>query len=189
MRIFTIRLWLALPALFLALFALCSQAQGAQDRTAFDQSRLKLSILLPAGATATRREFPTYDEVVIALPDFLETLQCVSGLHQDLIKATYYDKFKEYAENLSKLKALVETTVDLEAANYHQYMIKAEFHPELKEIREKMETITSDIQKTARYTANDLGLEFEKKLKYEHSPQYGHHLRLSRNVGSIYFTK
>lgn len=68
MRIFTIRLLPALPALFLALFALCSQAQGAQDRTAFDQSRLKLSILLPAGATATRREFPTYDEVVIALP-------------------------------------------------------------------------------------------------------------------------
>jgi DNA mismatch repair protein MSH2 len=127
-------------------------------------------------------------QVVMALPDFLETLQGVSGLHQDLIKTTYYDKFKEYAENLSKLKALVETTVDLEAANYHQYMIKAEFHPELKEIREKMETITSDIQKTARYTANDLGLEFEKKLKYEHSPQYGHHLRLSRNVGSIYFT-
>jgi hypothetical protein len=50
------------------LFALCSQAQNVQERTAFDQSRLKLSILLPAGAPATRREFPTYDEIVIALP-------------------------------------------------------------------------------------------------------------------------
>jgi hypothetical protein len=88
MRIFTIRLWLALPALFLALFALCSQAQGAQDRTAFDQSRLKLSILLPAGATATRREFPTYDEVVIALP----------GKAGELTIWTYSRRFHSAAE-------------------------------------------------------------------------------------------
>lgn len=52
----------------MSLFALSSQAQGVQDRATFDQSRLKLSILLPAGAPATRREFPTYDEIVIALP-------------------------------------------------------------------------------------------------------------------------
>lgn len=121
-------------------------------------------------------------QVIMALPEFLETLQGVSGQHEDLIKSTYYYKFKEYAEGLSKLQALVETTVDLDAADHHEYIIKADFHPELKEIREKMDEITSDIQKMARFTANDLGIEFEKKLKYENSSQYGHHLRLSRNV-------
>lgn len=127
-------------------------------------------------------------QVVMALPDFLETLQGMSGQHEELIKSLYYCKFKEYAEGLSKLQALVETTVDLEAADHHEYIIKAEFHPELKEIRENMNGIGSDIQKMARNTANELGLEFEKKLKYEHSSQYGHHLRLSRNVNIFNMT-
>jgi DNA mismatch repair protein MSH2 len=121
-------------------------------------------------------------QVVMALPEFLETLQCVSGQHQELIKSMYYYKLVEFAKGLNKLKALVETTVDLEAADHHEYIIKAEFHPELEEIRVNMNGIGSDIQKMARQTANELGLEFEKKLKYEHSSQYGHHLRLSRNV-------
>jgi DNA mismatch repair protein MSH2 len=121
-------------------------------------------------------------QVVTALPGFLETLQGFSGQHEELIKSMYYNKFKEFAEGLSKLKALVETTVDLEAADHHEYIIKAEFHPELQEIRQNMNGIGSDIQKMARQTANDLGLEFEKKLKYENSSQYGHHLRVSRNV-------
>ena len=121
-------------------------------------------------------------QVVLALPGFLETLQNAPREYEDLIKMTYYGKFKEYLDGLSKLQALVETTVDLRAADHHEYVIKAEFHPELKEIRSRMDDITVDIQKLARQVAIDLDLEFEKKLKYEHNSQYGHHLRLSRNV-------
>ncbi len=108
MRIFTIRLWLALPALFLALFALCSQAQGAQDRTAFDQSRLKLSILLPAGATAIRREFPTYDEVVIALP----------GKAGELTIWTYSRRFHSAAELVAVVRRDTTWTGPLELREF-----------------------------------------------------------------------
>ena len=108
MRIFTIRLWLALPALFLALFALSSQAQGAQDRTTFDQSRLKLSILLPAGATATRREFPTYDEVVIALP----------GKAGELTIWTYSRRFHSAAELVAVVRRDTSWTGPLELRKF-----------------------------------------------------------------------
>jgi hypothetical protein len=90
------------------LFALCSQAQGAQDRTAFDQSRLKLSILLPAGATATRREFPTYDEVVIALP----------GKAGELTIWTYSRRFHSAAELVAVVRRDTTWTGPLELREF-----------------------------------------------------------------------
>jgi DNA mismatch repair protein MSH2 len=38
---------------------------------------------------------------------------------------------QDYGEKLGKLSEMIETTVDLKAADNHTYLIKPDFHPEL----------------------------------------------------------
>lgn len=137
-------------------------------------------------------------QVVVCLPELKSSLAEYTGPHQLLIQSIYIQPLEEYISQLEKLVQLVETTVDLDAANHHEYIIKSDFNPELAVIRGKMKEIQEDIRSLAeqvylqlicrfsitlrRKAALDLGVEYEKKLKYETNSQYGHYLRLSRNV-------
>lgn len=123
-------------------------------------------------------------QVILSLPQLIEELNAYDGENAALLKDVFVSKLQHQAENLEKLKELVETTIDLEASNHHEYVIKADFDPKLCEIKTKMDDTLKQMQKEARKVADNLGLEYEKKLKFEHSPQYGYHLRLSRNDSS-----
>ncbi|KAJ8331868.1 MSH2 protein [Batrachochytrium dendrobatidis] len=119
-------------------------------------------------------------QVVLGLPAMVETLEDYSGKYMDLFSETFTLKFKEYSESLCKLQELVETTIDLAAVENHQYLIKPDFHRELLETRSSMDNVLNTIQSEAEQVAIDLGIEFEKRLKFEKNSQYGYHLRLSR---------
>lgn len=82
---------------------------------------------------------------------------------------------------------MIESTVDLKAAENHEFVIKSDFDPQLKQLRREMENLQSKIQSEAKMVAHKLGLEFEKKLKLENNPQYGYCLRLNRKVSYIFF--
>ena len=120
-------------------------------------------------------------QVVQSLPNLKEQLDSFSGENSDLLTDRFIVKLDDFNERLEKLKELVETTVDLEASNYHEYKIKADFDPALLEMKERIDEIVNDMKSEAKKAAYDLDLEFEKKVKFEFSPQYGHHLRVSRN--------
>jgi hypothetical protein len=64
--------------------------------------------LLPAGATATRREFPTYDEVVIALP----------GKAGELTIWTYSRRFHSAAELVAVVRRDTTWTGPLELREF-----------------------------------------------------------------------
>eukprot|EP00842_Homolaphlyctis_polyrhiza_P002686 jgi/Hompol1/3418/HPOL_006577-RA len=119
-------------------------------------------------------------QVILGLPQLMESLTEHSGEHADLLNEIYISKLREYYESLVKLQELVETTVDLAAIENHEFLIKADFHEELQEARGKMTQTLGLLQTEAERVAISLDVEFEKRLKFERNSQYGYHLRLSR---------
>ncbi|KAJ1342735.1 hypothetical protein BSLG_002832 [Batrachochytrium salamandrivorans] len=119
-------------------------------------------------------------QVILGLPALVETLEDYNGVHAQLFSDTFTGKLKEYYESLHKLQELVETTVDLSAIEHHEYLIKPDFHQELLATRSSMDEVLDQLQPEAEKVAASLGIEFEKRLKFEKNSQYGYHLRLSR---------
>lgn len=119
-------------------------------------------------------------QVAISLPRFLETLQSYDGQYKTLFHEMYIEKLTEYMQGLLKLTEMVETTVDIEAAENHEYIIKADFDEDLQETRRAKLKLEKQLGPEAERVADDLGVELEKKLKLEHSPQHGWHLRLTK---------
>ncbi|KAJ3325179.1 MutS-like protein [Boothiomyces sp. JEL0866] len=119
-------------------------------------------------------------QVVLVLPVLIGALKNYEGEYNDLINEEFVKKFAEYASSLENLKNMVETTIDLRAADNHEYLIKADFHEGLKELKSKMDSVFDQLEPEARKVANRLGVEMDKKLKFENNSQFGYHLRLSR---------
>jgi DNA mismatch repair protein MSH2 len=109
-------------------------------------------------------------------------LASLESLESPLIKEQYVDPLSEIIQNLQKFAELVETTVDLEAAESHEYRIKFEFDDELLELHRAMQTVQSQIPAIVKRVSDDLGLELDKKLKLDKNTQHGYHLRVSRLV-------
>ena len=120
-------------------------------------------------------------QVVCSLPQLKDHLaSCDDGESADLLNERFVAKIADFYDRLSKLQELVETTVDLAASNHHEYKIKADFDPALLQMKTRINEIVGEMRSEAKKVALDLDLEFEKKLKFECNPQYGHHLRVSR---------
>ncbi|KAJ3032339.1 MutS-like protein [Rhizophlyctis rosea] len=116
-------------------------------------------------------------QVVISLPALRDALVAYSGRHRFDSDADE----QEYMIPLDKLQQMVEQTIDLEAYDDHDVRIKASYDEGLQAIRDEMEETKEQFEPEAQRVADDLGLEYEKKLKFEHNAQFGHILRLTRN--------
>jgi DNA mismatch repair protein MSH2 len=123
-------------------------------------------------------------QVVKNLPGLVSNLQEYKGEHLELINEKFVSKLQRIIESLVKLEELVETTIDLEASDNHEFIIKPDYDTSLQEVRGQMDAIFSQLKPEARRVAEEVGVEFEKKLKFENNPQYGYHMRLSRNDAS-----
>ncbi|KAJ3271523.1 MutS-like protein [Terramyces sp. JEL0728] len=123
-------------------------------------------------------------QVVLVLPTLIDALKNYEGDNSELINEVFVKKFSEYASGLENLKNLVEATVDLRAADNHEYLIKSDFHEGLKALKAKMDAVFDQLEPEARKVASRLGVEMDKKLKFENNSQFGYHLRLSRTDAS-----
>jgi DNA mismatch repair protein MSH2 len=85
-------------------------------------------------------------------------------------------------ESLANFRELVETTIDLKAADAHEYRIKPDFDATLQSIRQSMDDTVEQMNHQHDKVLSQLGLEGDKKLKFEKSPIYGYHFRLTRTV-------
>ncbi|KAI8818608.1 muts domain V-domain-containing protein [Fimicolochytrium jonesii] len=124
-------------------------------------------------------------QVLIKLPALRDALQRYTGDHEQLIEETFVSKLNEYMEHLKNLEELVETTIDLAAIEHHDFRIKADFDQTLQEVRAQMDTTFERLEPEAMKAADDLDIEYEKKLKFEKNAQYGHIMRLSRKDAAI----
>ena len=121
-------------------------------------------------------------QVVIALPNFINTLEGVMDeKYRDALDEAYTSKIREHSESLAKLAEMVETTVDLAAAENHDYIIKPEFDDGLRIIRKKLDKLRHEMDQEHRNVAKDLGQEIDKKLFLENHKVHGWCMRLTRN--------
>jgi DNA mismatch repair protein MSH2 len=124
-------------------------------------------------------------QVVIALPGFIGTLEGVMDeKYRDPLDEAYTSKLKEYSDSLAKLAEMVETTVDLEAAENHDYIIKPEFDDGLRIIRKKLDKLKHEMDQEHRAASKDLSQEMDKKLFLENHKVHGWCMRLTRNEAS-----
>ncbi|KAI8911820.1 DNA mismatch repair protein MutS [Gorgonomyces haynaldii] len=120
-------------------------------------------------------------QMCTALPLLYGEIQGYDDEGAQLLRNTFALPLSKSINQLAKFVELVETTVDLEAADNHEYIVKTDFDPNLLAIKEKMTSVLNGIQPEAEKIAIKLQLEFGKKLKFEKNAIYGYHLRLSRN--------
>ncbi|RKO91193.1 DNA mismatch repair protein muts, partial [Blyttiomyces helicus] len=129
---------------------------------------------------ATLQDVIVVYQVVIRLPALNDLLQDYSGDNADVITEVYTAQLKEYIENLAKFRDLVESTIDLDAIENNQFMVKPDFDESLLHARQKMDEIFAQMEPEAERVADSLGLQYGQKLKFENSPQYGYHMRVTR---------
>ncbi|CAD6503008.1 BgTH12-02681 [Blumeria graminis f. sp. triticale] len=120
-------------------------------------------------------------QLATALPGFIMTLERVMDeKYKDTLDTTYTNKLREYAGSLEKLQEMVETTVDLDAAQNHEYVIKPEFDDGLRTIRKRIEKVRSEMNHEHRAAGVDLNQDIEKKLLLENHKTHGWCMRLTR---------
>ncbi|KAJ3024097.1 UNVERIFIED_CONTAM: MutS-like protein, partial [Siphonaria sp. JEL0065] len=119
-------------------------------------------------------------QVVIMLPMLLETLNAHEGEYKWLFDEMYTEKLNEYVTGLQRFQEMVETTIDIAAAENHEYIIKADFDEQLQVTKVAKDKLEKQLVPEAERVADDLGVEYEKKLKLEQHSQYGWHLRLTK---------
>ncbi|CAB4489452.1 uncharacterized protein OCT59_011139 [Rhizophagus irregularis] len=123
-------------------------------------------------------------QVIIKLPKLIEALELFDSMNdssKELIEEIYNAKLKEHYSELEKYQEMVETTIDLEAADYHQFMIKADFNSELKQIQNKIDGIKEKINEEHEKVGEDLCMDTDKKLHLEKQNVYGYCFRITRN--------
>ncbi|KAI9336568.1 muts domain V-domain-containing protein [Obelidium mucronatum] len=119
-------------------------------------------------------------QVVIMLPLLLENLQSHEGEYRWLFDEMYTEKLKEYVTGLQRFQEMVETTIDIAAAENHEYIIKADFDEQLQVTKVAKDKLEKQLVPEAERVADDIGVEYEKKLKLEQHSQHGWHLRLTK---------
>ncbi|KAG4416158.1 MutS-like protein [Cadophora malorum] len=134
-----------------------------------------------------QRKMASLEDVVRAwqlvgrLPGFIATLEAVMDeRYRDPLEETYTIKLREYLDSLAKLQEMVETTVDMEAAQNHEYIIKPEFDDGLRIIRKKLDKMRVEMDQEHRNASQDLGQEIDKKLFLENHKVHGWCMRLTR---------
>ncbi|PVH88009.1 DNA mismatch repair protein msh-2 [Cadophora sp. DSE1049] len=134
-----------------------------------------------------QRKMASLEDVVRAwqlvgrLPGFIATLEGVMDeRYRDPLEETYTVKLREYLDSLAKLQEMVETTVDMEAAQNHEYIIKPEFDDGLRIIRKKLDKMRVEMDQEHRNASQDLGQEIDKKLFLENHKVHGWCMRLTR---------
>jgi len=116
-----------------------------------------------------------------ALLPVAEALERHEGPHGAALAARFAQPLRELhgEEGLGKFEALVEAAVDLERVP-EEYLIHASYDDALAELAEDKARCDADIQRCFSEAAAALGLERERVLKLDHSPQLGWFFRLSQ---------
>ena len=103
------------------------------------------------------------------------------GPHAGALRSRYAGPLRELhaADGLQKFEGLLETAVDLSRVP-DEYLIHPHYDEALAELAETRESCDADIQRCFADAARELGVERDKTLKLDHSPQLGWFFRLSQ---------
>ena len=123
---------------------------------------------------------------VLGLPRLLETLrqhadEAATEEEAALIRNKFTAPFDVISTNFTNLLRLVQTAIDLSAAQRHEYVLQAHFSEKLGELSEAKEEVYARIEKHHRTLCSTFGLDADK-LRLEIDPRFGYCVRASRAV-------
>lgn len=111
-------------------------------------------------------------QVSIRIPEFINALEDLEPLRE------YQQTLKDCYQGLSKLIELVETTVDLQAAEQNDYVVRPDFDDRLIDLRREKDQLSSKMKELHETHASRLNME--SKLKFENTTNWGWCYRLTR---------
>ena len=80
---------------------------------------------------------------------------------------------------------MVQQTLDLDELENHNFVIKPDYDDRLRALADKLSDIRDGLDAEHRKVGKVLGLELDKKLHLENSPQYGYCFRVTKGVSLV----
>lgn len=77
---------------------------------------------------------------------------------------------------------MVQQTLDLDELEHHNFVIKPDYDDRLRTLADKLGEVRDGLDAEHRKSGKALGLELDKKLHLENSPQYGYCFRVTKAV-------
>ncbi|KAL0480561.1 DNA mismatch repair protein Msh2 [Acrasis kona] len=116
-------------------------------------------------------------QFVVRIPDIQKCLSTFEGEEhiKTLLDEKYTDNFTCVIEDFQRFEDLVETTIDLKAAQNNEYLINADIDQELKELKIERDSIQSEIESTYER----INKQFNIDAKLEKNKQLGYHMQIS----------
>ncbi|CAN7988646.1 unnamed protein product, partial [Ixodes hexagonus] len=124
--------------------------------------------------------YKTY-QMLQVLPKVREAL--AKGADEDkeaVLQGLFAKPLAELESDFSKYLEMVETTLDMEAAEGGDFLVKPDFDDDLKALREELDSLEGKCRGYLDKAARDLGLESGKSIKLESSKDLGFHFRITR---------
>jgi len=112
------------------------------------------------------------------LPELTELFQNYTGPFDEVIKERYTSTLESLVDDFSKFTTMIETTIDLAAADNHEYYIKPDFDADLKDLHAKKSQIHAQISKHSDAIHSKLG--HIKTFTTQNFAQFGYCFRVSR---------
>jgi len=104
-----------------------------------------------------------------------ESMESMEMLQQDMIQPLMGAK-----EELQQFEEFICVSVDMDALRQHEYRLNPALKEELQEVDQQIRKVESSMDGVVDSAADELGLESGKTIKRAHTPQIGHHLKITR---------
>ncbi|KAI9065630.1 DNA mismatch repair protein [Trametes sanguinea] len=127
-------------------------------------------------------------QAVLKLEGLISTIERMEANSEELkslLEETYLGKFKEYDTALSKYSEMVQQTLDLDELENHSFVIKPDYDDRLRTLADKLAEVRDGLDAEHRRVGKALGLELDKKLHLENSPQYGYCFRVTKGDAKV----
>ncbi|KAL7284083.1 hypothetical protein ACG7TL_001363 [Trametes sanguinea] len=125
---------------------------------------------------------------ILQLEGLISTIDRMDASSEELkslLDETYLSRFREYDTALSKYSEMVQQTLDLDELENHSFVIKPDYDDRLRALADKLAEVRDGLDAEHRRVGKALGLELDKKLHLENSPQYGYCFRVTKGDAKV----
>lgn len=129
-----------------------------------------------------------------SLEDVVRVYQMVATLHHiasglraaqsELLEETFLTQLDSIITGLQKFEELVESTIDLNSIDSHEFMINPDMEEGLNDTKARLEACQDRMKDIFASVSDELGMEMDKKLKFENHHVHGWSFRLTRTDAS-----
>lgn len=127
-------------------------------------------------------------EDVVRVYQMVSTLPLLSAdlreTGSDLIESTFVTPLDAIITGLQKFEELVESTIDLNSIDSHEFLINPDMESGLNDTKARLDDCQEKMRDIFASVSDELGMEMDKKLKFENHHVHGWSFRLTRTDAS-----